>query len=82
MRPMFISAGVGGVPHRLYDMSIEDMEERKRKSLLFHTASDLADYLGIDPSKVSQIRRPGRYAYSEKHGGKRFAIRIEEKHRA
>lgn len=40
MKKQTSKAGEGGVPHRIYDLSIEDLEERRKKSVVKPSAID------------------------------------------
>lgn len=77
MRAMYIEPGEGAIPHRVYDMSIEDVNERRQKSLVFPTAQKAAQYMGIPSHRISERGQPGTYVYSKKHN-KKFAVRIEK----
>jgi len=63
------------VPHVLYDLTIADVEERRRKATRLESARHVSTFLGIDPRKVFFNRLPGTRVWSpflQKH----FAIRI------
>lgn len=77
MRPLTLEPGEGATPHRVYDLSIPDVEERKRQALDFRTATAAAAYLGIPPNKIFYWRTPGKRLYSAKHK-KEFAIRVSK----
>lgn len=68
------------LPHIVYDMSIEDLEERKEKAIRFETAIQAAQYIGLRSYRnmyyytdTQAIKKKKRY-WSEKHQ-KYFAIR-------
>lgn len=65
------------IAHRVYDLSIEDMDERRAKSVVFPTGEKTAQYLCIEKKYLYEIRVPGKQYFSKKHG-KKFAIRIEK----
>src|SRR5579863_10346785 len=60
MRPMSLDiANENGEPHWLYDLSIDDVEVRKKKRQWFAAAHKLANYLGVPPKDVFDKRVPG-----------------------
>lgn len=68
------------VPHVIYDMSIEDVEERKEKALRFETMFKTAEYIGMKHyqylayyTDTQAIKKKKRF-WSEKHQ-RYFAIR-------
>lgn len=76
MRPMYLDKpGVAAKAHRLYDLSIADINERREKSKVLPSGQDAAEYLGIKQSHLSEMRKPGKRVYSPKHE-KFFAIRL------
>jgi hypothetical protein len=65
------------VKHILYDLSIEDIAERRAKAVIKDSAAEVASYLGVAPRTVFKNRSPGKKIYSnflKKH----FAVRIYE----
>jgi len=61
-------------PVDVYDMSIEDVEERNRQKVRFKTAKDAANFLGIVPKKIYERIGVGKYAY-HRETGKQYAVR-------
>ena len=64
------------VPHRLYDLSIEDISQRRKQSIVMPSASDAFNYLGVLSNYFMINRKPGKRIWSNKLG-KHFAVRIE-----
>lgn len=60
------------VPHMVYDLSIP-LPERKEKAIKFKSAHAAANWLGIPPKKLFDVRIPGRKVYKD---GKAYAVRI------
>jgi len=60
-------------PVKLYDMSIEDVEERKAKAKEFPKASHAATFLGITPKEIYSRIGPGKYVHLQ--DGKKYAVR-------
>lgn len=65
------------VPHVVYDLSLP-LEERREKAQVFKSAAAAANWLGMPPNKLFDIRIPGRRAYKN---GKAYAVRIAPKDR-
>ncbi len=63
------------VPHVIYDLTIQDVNERREKAVHVPTGRHAATFLGIDMRKLWDNRTPGRRIYSSHHG-KHFAVRI------
>lgn len=63
--------------HILYDLSIEDVEERKRKAKVFDTANEVADYLGINVDIVFRNRMPNKRIKGINK--KEYAVRVIKK---
>lgn len=78
MRPMTLDRDHDGNAHRIYDLSIADIEERKKKSVVYPTGFKAAQWLGMVENKISYWRVPGRRYFSDKHQ-KSFAIRMEKR---
>lgn len=76
MNRINIDKGYGGVPHRVYDLSIVDIEERRAKSKPFATAKEAAAYLGVKDDTVFNNRKPGKRIKSPVYN-REFAVRIE-----
>jgi hypothetical protein len=77
MRKLTLEAGDGRVPHRLYDLSIEDLQERREKSFVLPSATDAMNYLGVGSHVFYDHRKPGKQLYSKKLD-KKFAVRVEK----
>jgi hypothetical protein len=60
------------VPILLYDLSIQDLQERKKKVKEFRSISRAADYLGIGSTTL--MNNMGK-RYTSKKDGKTYAIR-------
>ncbi len=58
----------------LYDMQIEDVDERRESRLHFEKAYQAANFLGMIPQKLYERIGPGRYAY-HRTTGKKYAVR-------
>lgn len=58
----------------LYDMSIENINERNEKRIFFDKAVKAANFLGIIPSKFYDRIGKGKYAYHVETG-KKYAVR-------
>ncbi len=58
----------------LYDMSIKDVKERLKKRMVFKTAKDGANFLGIVPDKFYGKIGVGKYAYHAETR-KKYAVR-------
>ena len=65
---------IAAQPIHLYDMDIEDLEERRAKRLTFPTVTAAANFLGYVPNKFSDRIGVGRYVY-HKGNGKKYAAR-------
>lgn len=76
MNRINISKGLGGVPHRVYDLSIQNIEERKAKSIPFNSAKEVASFLGVKDDTVFNNRKPGKRIKSPVFN-RQFAVRIE-----
>ena len=66
------------LPHTLYDLSIEDMEERKTKALPFSDGYDVAEFLGRNSRYVSSKTGVGKIAKNI-DCSKQYAIRVPSK---
>ena len=61
----------------LYDMDIEDVEERKNKRLIFTPAVKAANFLGITPQKLYNALKPNNYLRHRESNKKYAARRIK-----
>ena len=68
--------GEGSIPHRVYDLSIEDLNERKEQSKVFTSATKAMKYLGVLRNYFNTNKTPGKRIWSAKHN-KYFAVRVE-----
>lgn len=73
-------ANENGEPHWLYDLSIEDIEVRKKKRQWFAAAHKLANYLGVPPKDIFSKRVPGTKIFSKRFQNW-YAIRIVTKNK-
>lgn len=64
----------GETPIALYDMSIEDVEERKNKRLTFPTTKKAAAFLGYNSNEFYERMKPNNYGY-KRGTNQKFAIR-------
>ena len=64
-----------GVPHLVYDLSLP-LPERRETAMKFKSAAAAANWLGIAPKRLFDIRMPGKRAYKD---GKAYAVRIAPK---
>lgn len=78
MKPMTLEPGEGAVPHRVFDLSIKDVNERRAKAQVFPTGQHVINYLGVSNTKFYNNREPGKRIFSKKHN-KAFAVRIIHK---
>jgi hypothetical protein len=62
-------------PHWLYDLSIEDLNERKQKKQLFDAAHKVANFLGLPPKEIYDKRTHGTKVFSKRFN-RWFAIRV------
>lgn len=77
MRPWTIDRSEDARPHRVYDLTISDIEQRQQQSQVFRTATQTAQFLGMPSNKISFWRERGKKYFSDKHN-KEFAIRMEK----
>ena len=68
------------VPHIIYDISIDDMDERRMKAKHFPSARQCAEFLGIKRTHqlapyTSREAIINRKHYTDKRTGKTYAIR-------
>lgn len=66
-----------GLKHIVYDLSIENLEERKAKAIPFDTANQVAAYLGINVDIVFRNRMVGKKVKALNK--KQYAIRVIKK---
>lgn len=46
------------LPHIVYDLTYEDLEERKQKAKIFNNANEVAAYLGVGVDVIFRGRFP------------------------
>jgi len=65
---------VDSVPHIVYDMSIEEVKERRLKARTFDNVIELSGFLGVTVETIFRNRKPKKYVKGL--DGKLYAIRI------
>jgi hypothetical protein len=65
---------VDSVPHIVYDMSIDDIQERRLKALVFDNVVELAAFLGVNVETIFRNRKPKKYIKGLDE--KKYAVRI------
>lgn len=63
--------------HIVYDLSIEDVNERREKAKLFDNANEAAAYLGVKVDVIFRNRKPNKRIKGI--SGKKFAVRVIKK---
>lgn len=61
------------ISYLLYDLSLP-IEERPAKAVFFKTGIDIANYLGINSTRLPYVRVPGKKVTGK--DGKIYAVRI------
>lgn len=61
--------------HILYNLSIQNIQERKRKAIILYNAQDVAVFLGVTVEKVFKNRYPGK-TITSCYNNQCFAIRL------
>ncbi len=74
MGPLTLEKAIDN-PHYLYDLSIENMEERKEKRQRFDTVKKLAAFIGVPPDEIYDKRTVGRKIFGPRHQ-RWYAVRI------
>jgi hypothetical protein len=77
MRKLVLEPGEGAVPHRVYDLSIVDLQERKEQSIVFSSATEAMNYMGIGHTVFYRNRKSGCQIFSKKLNRK-FAVRVAD----
>lgn len=77
MKPLTLETVEGAVPHRLYDLSIPDLAQRRSSSIVLPSATDAMNYLGVTSGYFYRNRGTGKQVESKKLN-KKFAVRIEK----
>lgn len=65
---------VDSVPHIVYDMSIEDLAERRTKAQVFDNVVEVSGFLGVTVDMVFRNRKPKKYIKAL--NGKMYAVRM------
>lgn len=79
MKPMTLeSDNEQGQPHWLYDLSIKDVGERRKKRMWFPAGHKVANYIGVPPKDIYDKRTPGHKIFSKRFD-KWFVIRLAKK---
>lgn len=68
------------VPHKLLDMSIENVTERAQRAKIYPTAQDAANFLGCSLETIFRNRTPQPPEKGKKYvtgiDGKKYAVRL------
>lgn len=65
---------VDSVPHIVYDMSIEEVKERKLKAQVFDNVVEVSGFLGVTVDTIFRNRKPKKYVRGL--NGKMYAVRL------
>jgi hypothetical protein len=65
---------VDSVPHIVYDMSIDDIQERRLKALVFDNVVELSAFLGVNVETIFRNRKPKKYIKGL--DDKKYAVRM------
>lgn len=66
------------VAYLVYDLSIEDIEERRQKAVTFRSGKCVCNFMGYPPNKIVDLRQIGRKVVS-RNDGKTYAVRVRKK---
>jgi hypothetical protein len=66
------------VEYLVYDLSIEDIGERRAKAIHYRSGKCVCNFMGYPPNKISEMRQIGRKVIS-RNDGKTYAVRIKKK---
>lgn len=66
------------VEYLVYDLSIEDIEQRRKKAVTFRSGKCVCNFMGYPPNKISDLRQVGRKVTS-RVDGKTYAVRVKKK---
>ena len=66
------------VMYIVYDLSIEDIEERRSKAVTFRSGKCVCNFMGYPPNKITDLRQIGRKVVS-RNDGKTYAVRVKKK---
>ena len=75
MGKLTLDKAEAGGPHYLYDLSIENLEERRERKKKFDSAKLLAAFIGVPTEEIYDKRSVGHKIFSPRFQGW-FAIRI------
>jgi len=65
---------VDSVPHIVYDMSIEDIQERRLKAIVFDNVVEASSFLGVNVETIFRNRKAKKYIKGLDN--KKYAVRI------
>ncbi len=65
---------VDSVPHIVYDISIEDLKERRLKARVFDNVVEVSGFLGVTVETIFRNRKPKKYIKALDN--KMYAVRI------
>lgn len=65
---------VDSVPHIVYDMTIEEVKERKLKAQVFDNVIEVSGFLGVTVDAIFRNRKPKKYVRGL--NGKLYAVRM------
>ena len=66
------------VEYLVYDLSIDDIEERRKKAVTYRSGKCVCNFMGYPPNKISDLRQVGRKVTS-RIDGKTYAVRVKKK---
>jgi len=66
------------VEYLVYDLSIADIEERRKKAVTFRSGKCVCNFMGYPPNKISDLRQVGRRVTS-RIDGNTYAVRVKKK---
>ena len=66
------------VEYLVYDLSIADIEERRKKAVTFRSGKCVCNFMGYPPNKISDLRQVGRKVTS-RIDGNTYAVRVKKK---
>lgn len=66
------------VAYLVYDLSIEDITERRQKAVTFRSGKCVCNFMGYPPNKIVDLRQVGRKVVS-RNDGKTYAVRVKKK---
>ena len=65
---------VDSVPHIVYDMSIDDIQERRLKALVFDNVVEASGFLVVSVETIFRNRKPKKYIKGLDE--KKYAVRV------